>query len=151
MWPMCYVLAQLLQPGGTVSRHSNHSHDVQAILCGRSYFEIMPKRIRCLICLNHTSMKRRGCIICHQRRALPGCNPEQCFVWSVGACRDCFGSVCTPDLPDNVSLVVIQFLDGKWFLWEISAISILVWMLLRTQERRRMYIYIYSECMLRAM
>ena len=126
-----------------MSTQQDLSHDVQAILCFRSYFQIMPQRKRCLICLNHTSMKRRGCILCHQRRALPGCVPEQCFIWSVGTCRDCFESVFIPDLPNHVSLLILQFLDGEWFLWEISARSILVWLWVRTRKRRCIDIYTY--------
>ena len=56
----------------------------------------------CRVCYNHRSTRRRMCILCGKRRALPSCWPEQCYVWSLQSCRDCanealhniFGHVC---------------------------------------------------------
>ena len=72
----------------------------------------MPRFKRCLVCDKHTSRNRRGCILCRRRRALPGCVPQHCYVRCVAACRDCFEKTFTPRVPPNVSLLVIQFLDG---------------------------------------
>ena len=47
------------------------------------------RRMLCLICRRHRSQRRRLCSLCGQRRALPSCWPEHCWVPYFRACRPC--------------------------------------------------------------
>ena len=55
---------------------------------------------------------RQKCLLCHQRRALPGCRPEYCFVWSTWTCRDCFAGAFASNQPCGAVTLIIRFLDG---------------------------------------
>ena len=77
---------------------------------------------RCEVCADtrvqaglrpHYSKRRRRCIICHEYRALPDCDPERCYIRSFGGCNDCVGNRIEEffNLPTVVSLHIVRFLQ----------------------------------------
>ena len=80
------------------------------------------KKVRCEVCADtrgqaglrpHYSKRRRRCIICHEYRALPDCDPERCYIRSFGGCNDCVGNRIEEffNLPTVVSLHIVRFLE----------------------------------------
>ena len=54
---------------------------------------VKKKAVKCLVCGNHQPRARRTCILCKDKRALPSCKPEFCWMQiddKMGACRMCF-------------------------------------------------------------
>ena len=58
-------------------------------------------QVRCLVCYNHRSNRRRMCLICKSRRALPGCWTETCYIWTLQSCRDCAASAILALFPQE--------------------------------------------------
>ena len=67
---------------------ADFSHVDQGIITGLPSKK-RKKKILCLVCRNHRSLKLRLCVLCKRRRALPSCNPERCWVQGAMSCRDC--------------------------------------------------------------
>ena len=67
---------------------------------------------RCLVCYQHRSRRRMLCRYCHQRRALPSCWPERCWIESLQMCRDCVAFLLVTELRMEGTYVetIIDFL-----------------------------------------
>ena len=76
---------------------------------------------RCLVCGNHQSRARRTCILCRQRRALPSCEPELCwmqFDGKMGACRWCFWGALQSVYQEPAASIIMS-----WLGWEYGAVK----------------------------
>ena len=67
--------------------------------------------LRCLVCRNHKSVRRRLCSLCYERRALPFCWPEACWIPKLKACRDCAHVLLTGrGLPQPAARIILDYL-----------------------------------------
>ena len=86
-----------VKPFRITSQHVLLNEPYAGILVHRFSFSSLMK-LECLVCRDdrwwagkrpHFSMKRRRCLWCGRRRALPSCEPEKCYVHALQCCSDC--------------------------------------------------------------
>jgi len=98
-------------------RVAREEAEAQRFRC--AYYLAQVSRMSWLVCLMHTSMRRRLCQLCRCRRALPSCYPERCWIPYFRCCRDCWFVHMYKlfRMPDHVCVFVLLLFQDNGFTW----------------------------------